>query len=67
MGIGNFFFVPLSMAVGRRAAFLLSSITLLASTVWAAESDSFESHLVARCLQGLCAGISDCLVSGNRP
>ncbi|KAJ5214603.1 major facilitator superfamily domain-containing protein [Penicillium cf. viridicatum] len=37
MGIGNFFFVPLSMAIGRHAAFLLSSILLLASMIWAAE------------------------------
>lgn len=62
MGLGNFFFVPLSMAIGRRAPFILSSIILLASTIWAARSESFESHLAARCLQGLCAGISDCLV-----
>ncbi|KAJ5249285.1 major facilitator superfamily domain-containing protein [Penicillium chermesinum] len=62
MGLGNFFFVPLSMAIGRRAAFILSSIILLASMIWAARSESFESHLGARCLQGLCAGISDCLL-----
>jgi MFS family permease len=62
MGLGNFFFVPLSMAIGRRAAFILSSTILLASMIWAAQSESFESHLGARCLQGLCAGISDCLV-----
>lgn len=62
MGLGNFFFVPLSMAIGRRGAFLLSSTLLLASLIWAAKSRSFESHLGARCLQGLCAGISDCLV-----
>ncbi|KAF4246853.1 hypothetical protein CNMCM8980_008014 [Aspergillus fumigatiaffinis] len=62
MGLGNFFFVPLSMAIGRRAAFILSSTILLASMIWAAQSESFESHLGARCLQGLCAGISDCLL-----
>ncbi|KAG5747967.1 hypothetical protein H9Q70_009351 [Fusarium xylarioides] len=56
MGLGNFFFVPLSMALGRRFAFILSNI------IWAAKSQSFESHLGARCLQGLTAGISDCLL-----
>jgi predicted MFS family arabinose efflux permease len=62
MGLGNFFFVPLSMALGRRFAFILSNIIFVASIIWAAKSQSFESHLGARCLQGLTAGISDCLV-----
>jgi predicted MFS family arabinose efflux permease len=63
MGLGNFLFVPLSMAMGRRCALLLSNAILLASVIWAAKSESFESHLGARCLQGLTAGVSDCLVS----
>ncbi|KAF5626078.1 major facilitator superfamily transporter [Fusarium sp. NRRL 52700] len=62
VGLGNFFFVPLSMALGRRFAFILSSIIFMASIIWAAKSQSFESHLGARCLQGLTAGISDCLL-----
>jgi MFS family permease len=63
MGVGNFLFVPLSMAMGRRCAFLLSNALLLGSVIWAARSETFESHLGARCLQGLTAGVSDCLVS----
>ncbi|KAM5353720.1 hypothetical protein ACJ41O_000370 [Fusarium nematophilum] len=62
MGMGNFFFVPLSMALGRRLAFILSNVTLLASVIWAAKSQTFESHLGARCLQGLTAGVADCLL-----
>ncbi|WZH49474.1 major facilitator superfamily domain-containing protein [Fusarium acuminatum] len=62
MGLGNFFFVPLSMALGRRPAFILSNAILVASIIWAAKSQSFESHLGARCLQGLTAGVSDCLL-----
>ncbi|KAF5542212.1 major facilitator superfamily domain-containing protein [Fusarium phyllophilum] len=62
MGLGNFFFVPLSMALGRRFAFILSNIVFVASIIRAAKSQSFESHLGARCLQGLTAGISDCLL-----
>ncbi|KAF5711535.1 major facilitator superfamily transporter SIT family siderophore-iron:H+ symporter [Fusarium mundagurra] len=62
MGLGNFFFVPLSMALGRRFAFILSNIIFVASIIWAAKSQSFGSHLGARCLQGLTAGISDCLL-----
>ena len=62
MGIGNLLFVPLSIALGRRCAFLLNNTLLLAAVVGAATSTSFESHLRARCLQGLTAGVSDCLV-----
>ena len=65
MGLGNFFFVPLSMALGRRIALILSNALLLVSIVWAAKSQSFESHLGARCLQGLTAGVADCLVCSN--
>ncbi|KAH7129130.1 major facilitator superfamily domain-containing protein [Dactylonectria macrodidyma] len=62
MGLGNFLFVPLSMALGRRGAFLLSNTVLLGAVIWAAKSTSFESHLGARCLQGLTAGVADCLL-----
>ncbi|KAH8683789.1 major facilitator superfamily domain-containing protein [Ilyonectria robusta] len=62
MGLGNFLFVPLSMALGRRGALLLSNTILLGAVIWAAKSTSFESHLGARCLQGLTAGVADCLL-----
>ncbi|KAL1961573.1 hypothetical protein VTN77DRAFT_1425 [Rasamsonia byssochlamydoides] len=62
MGVGNFLFVPLSIALGRRPIFLLNSMLMVASLIWAAKSESFASHLGARCLQGLSAGISDCLL-----
>lgn len=62
MGIGNFLFVPLSMAVGRRAVFLFNNVLMLAAIIWAAKSVDFTSHLAARCLQGLTCGISDCLL-----
>ncbi|KAG8358613.1 hypothetical protein FVEN_g3834 [Fusarium venenatum] len=62
MGLGNFLFVPLSMALGRRFTLILCNMLLLASVIWAAKSQSFESHFGARCLQGLTAGISDCLL-----
>ncbi|KAM0226975.1 hypothetical protein ACHAPO_011923 [Fusarium lateritium] len=62
MGLGNFLFVPLSMALGRRFTLILCNVLLLASVIWAAKSQSFDSHFGARCLQGLTAGISDCLL-----
>ncbi|CAK7207523.1 hypothetical protein SEUCBS139899_010333 [Sporothrix eucalyptigena] len=62
MGIGNFLSVPLSMLVGRRPVFLFNNCLMIASCVWAAESQSYESHLASRCVQGLTCGISDCLL-----
>ncbi|OQV05670.1 hypothetical protein CLAIMM_10367 [Cladophialophora immunda] len=62
MGLGNFLFVPLSLVFGRRPMLILCAIIMVASVIWAAKSDTFNSHLGARCLQGLTAGVSDCLL-----
>jgi Major Facilitator Superfamily len=62
MGVGNFLFVPMSLALGRRPMAIFCSILMTGSIIWAAKSTSFNSHLGARCLQGLTAGISDCLL-----
>ncbi|KAH8810680.1 major facilitator superfamily domain-containing protein [Xylogone sp. PMI_703] len=62
MGLGNFLFVPLSMMLGRRAVFLFNNALMLAAIVWAGKSSGFNSHLAARCIQGLSCGLSDCLL-----
>lgn len=62
MGLGNFLFVPLSLAFGRRPLFIFCSALMVPAVIWAAKSTSFNSHLGARCLQGLIAGVADCLL-----
>jgi MFS family permease len=43
--------------------FLLSSLLLLASAIWAAKSGtSFESHLAARLVQGVAGGATESLL-----
>ena len=52
---GELFFAPLAIAHGRRFSLLLS-IVLLASTLWAAQSQSYGALLGARSVQGFTLG-----------
>lgn len=52
----------MSLALGRRPVAIICSALMVSSVIWAAQSASFNSHLGARCLQGLAAGIADCLL-----
>jgi MFS family permease len=63
LGIGAFLWIPMSIGVGRRPAFLLCTVILLVATVWAGISGSFYAHLGARCLQGLATGCASSAVS----
>ncbi|KAL2071007.1 hypothetical protein VTL71DRAFT_14033 [Oculimacula yallundae] len=57
-GIGALIWVPLSMAIGRRPVFIFCTVLLTLSTLMAAFSQSFYTHLLARCLQGIAGSIS---------
>ncbi|KAI0020005.1 major facilitator superfamily domain-containing protein [Xylariomycetidae sp. FL0641] len=56
IGVGNFLFLPVALAIGRRPVFIFGSIGLLASSIWASQATSFQSHLGARIVLGLCTG-----------
>lgn len=58
MGFGAFFWVPLSQAVGRRPTFLLATLVLTITTLWAGVTNNFYQYLVALCLSGLAEGFS---------
>lgn len=58
MGIGCFFWVPLSIGMGRRPALLIASLVALFATIWASEARSFASLVVALCVIGLSEGLS---------
>lgn len=62
-GIGAAIWVPLSLAIGRRPVFLLATVILTVSMFMAAVSQSFQVHLLARCLQGLAGAVSPSTVS----
>lgn len=59
IGLGNYIVLPLALAFGRRPVFLGSVIVLLASLIWAAVNNSYNSHLGARIVQGLATGATE--------
>ncbi|ETS85187.1 hypothetical protein PFICI_03212 [Pestalotiopsis fici W106-1] len=61
IGIGNFIFVPISHAVGRRATYLFSLTMLVACSIWCACSKSLESHIAGRVILSLAAGQAEAL------
>jgi MFS family permease len=62
MGLGNFIFVPISLAIGRRPVYLFSGALLFLASVIAANNTSYEYHLAARIVIGFAAGQSEALV-----
>jgi len=62
MGLGCFLWVPLSIGIGRRPALLIASVVSLFAMIWAAESRSFGSLVMAMCFVGLGEGLSLSLV-----
>ncbi|KPM41129.1 hypothetical protein AK830_g5436 [Neonectria ditissima] len=58
LGLGVFFWVPLSLASGRRPVFLLACVTLMLGTLLAAVANSFGLLLAAVCIQGFAAGFA---------
>lgn len=61
MGIGNFFSMPLALAVGRRPVFLVSVGLISVMSVLCAVNKSYSWHLGARIVLGLAAGQSEAL------
>jgi MFS family permease len=61
-GISSYFLVPLSIAIGRRPLLILCGLLAWVGGLWAGMSKSLDSHLAARCLQGLGAGAVEALI-----
>lgn len=61
-GLASWVLVPLSIAVGRRPVLLLCGALAWAGGIWAAASTGLDSHIAARCFQGIGAGTIDALV-----
>jgi len=47
------------MIFGRRPVFLAASAVTLATTLWAALQNSWESHMAARVLMGFATGATE--------
>lgn len=57
--IGAFTILPASMILGRRPVFLFCCVLLLATTIGAAESNSYNTHMTMRILQGIATGATE--------
>ncbi|KAJ5675753.1 hypothetical protein N7462_008650 [Penicillium macrosclerotiorum] len=62
MGIGNLVGMPIAIAVGRRIVILSATVVLILGAVLCATAKSYEWHLGARMVLGLCAGQTEALV-----
>lgn len=61
IGIGNFIFVPIAHAVGRRPVYLGSLSLLIACCIWCSYTDSLSSHIAGRDVLALAAGNAEAL------
>ncbi|KAJ5109546.1 hypothetical protein N7456_006221 [Penicillium angulare] len=62
MGIGNLIGMPLAIAIGRRIVLLAFTVVLIVGSVLCVKAKTYEWHLGARMVLGLCAGQSEALV-----
>ena len=58
----NFFLVPLAIACGRRPVFLALGCLAISGAAWAGSSQSLNSHIGARVVQGIGAGTVESLI-----
>lgn len=61
IGLGNFIFVPIAHAVGRRPVYLFSLTMLVLCCLWCAKSQSLSSHIAGRNVLSLAAGQAEAL------
>lgn len=56
MGIGNFLFMPIALAIGRRPVYLFSCALLFISCIIAGFNTGYNYHLALRIIIGFAAG-----------
>ncbi|KAK1963149.1 major facilitator superfamily transporter [Colletotrichum sublineola] len=62
IGLSNLILVPMAISVGRRPVVLMTGILAIVGCVWAGNSRSLPSHLLARCVQAVGAGTVESLI-----
>ncbi|KAH7360469.1 major facilitator superfamily transporter [Rhexocercosporidium sp. MPI-PUGE-AT-0058] len=58
VGLSQFLWIPLSLAIGRRPVFLLANILLAVGSLYAAISPNFYHHIVAQSIQSIASGFT---------
>lgn len=61
-GVASYILVPLSIGVGRRPVLLFAGAMAWAGGLWAGFTRDLNSHIAARCFQGLGAGAVEALI-----
>lgn len=61
LGIGNLFWIPLALKIGKRPVLVLSSAIFFASSIWSAVAKDWGSLFGARIVQGFGASSSEAL------
>ncbi|KAK4054340.1 hypothetical protein OIO90_003573 [Microbotryomycetes sp. JL221] len=62
MGVSNFLFMPVALAIGRRPVYIGSCVILVVACIVASFNTSYEYHLACRIIIGFAAGQSEALV-----
>ncbi|KAK1991323.1 major facilitator superfamily transporter [Colletotrichum falcatum] len=62
IGLSNLVLVPMAISAGRRPVVLTTGILAIVGCVWAGNSRSLPSHLLARCVQAVGAGTVESLI-----
>ncbi|KAI5779488.1 MFS transporter-like protein [Geopyxis carbonaria] len=63
VGVAGFFFVPTARVWGKRHIYVLGTILLIVSSVWAGQAKSYKSLLWARIIQGVAVAPFESLVN----
>lgn len=61
LGLGNLFWVPLALKIGKRPVWVMCAIIFFASSIWSAVANDFGSLLGARIVQGFGASAAEAL------
>ncbi|GAB7331063.1 hypothetical protein MBLNU13_g02553t1 [Cladosporium sp. NU13] len=62
MALGAFMILPLCIVFGRRPVLLGCCFLLLGSTIGAAKSNSYQTHMACRILQGIATGATESIL-----
>lgn len=65
LGVGAVIVSPTAILFGKRIVYIVTAVLVIATTLWAAWSPTFNSLLAARVFQGMSASSIECLPSAT--
>ncbi|KAM6504577.1 hypothetical protein FSOLCH5_015319 [Fusarium solani] len=64
LGVGNMFWVPLSVKYGKRCTMLVGMTIFFAALIWTAKVKTFAELLASRCITGFASSAGESIVPG---